>query len=301
MDANVFLSSLAQSVAAIAGILAAFAISRLIADQADFRAKKARTRSLLAESRLLADRVAHTSFGWYSFRHDLQMIDALERALADGATLDAEELFRRTPFSPFTPRESNFNQVLDLVSYWRGPLAANMLKSYNIKMESISTTAMADQKGQQLREERQVIDAVVSDARRHVHSCREHLADLRAQSQSSSAVIATIVTSVVLFYVGVIYPLSFMPMRTGEQISFSALTFTAFWPLARSLRGVMLAVPTVVITLAAAFAIFTTRYKLRYRASELDELAHFATWDAYSKFLVTWEENQAEFKPPVAA
>lgn len=55
----------------------------------------------------------------------------------------------------------------------------------------------------------------------------------------------------------------------------------------------MLALPTAVVTVVAAFSVYITLYKRRYSRAEMDELAYFTTWDAYSKFLVTWENNQA--------
>ncbi len=90
IDWNWFFSSLAQSVAALVGIFAAFIITKIISNQSEFQRKNSRLRELLSVSAKYRDALSYRSFDWYN-EHTLN--DALNE-LEDDHILESKSVSR---------------------------------------------------------------------------------------------------------------------------------------------------------------------------------------------------------------
>jgi regulator of sigma D len=77
VDWNWFFSSLAQSIAAIAGIVAAFAVTGLVSNQAEFKRQVARGEEHLARCRELVDKLSHRYFSWYNKRRLEEVLESV--------------------------------------------------------------------------------------------------------------------------------------------------------------------------------------------------------------------------------
>ena len=83
IDWNWFFSSLAQSVAALVGIFAAFIITKIINNQGEFQRKNARLKELLSLSAKYRDALSDRSFDWYNERRLEYALERLEDVAED--------------------------------------------------------------------------------------------------------------------------------------------------------------------------------------------------------------------------
>ncbi|MDP9176757.1 MAG: hypothetical protein M3O61_03665 [Gemmatimonadota bacterium] len=102
-DWNWFFSSLAQSVAALVGVTAAFLIARLVNSQSDFAHARARTEELLVGADRLRDAAKARYFDWY-------IEQALEVALST-----VKSIVRKIP--PDAPED--YYALYGFPSIWR--------------------------------------------------------------------------------------------------------------------------------------------------------------------------------------
>ena len=300
MDSNWFFSSVAQSVAAIVGVLAGFITSRMITTKADFSRKQARSRRLVAEAQFLVDRFDHASIGWYDMRANNLALSAVRNTLAEGHNFDSNEFYWRMLFSPFSSAADNLKEIQREIDHWNGPHAAKVRQSYVIqRRESGDEADRADHElRNQLNTERLRINELVIDARRHKRDCQEHLADIATQGESSPVTKFAIVTTLSLFFLGVIYPLSFLPVRDGIPVESLTLSGPAFWSLLFSLRGLILFAPSIIVLTAAVIALRVTN-RLRYSMAELESVERYTVASGYSKYLENFENNEAALNPHV--
>lgn len=300
MDSNWFFSSVAQSVAAIVGILAAFVTSRIITAQAEFSRKRARSGDLVAEAAFLANRFEHASIGWYDMRANNLALSAVRNTLAEGRRFDAKEFYWRMLFSPFSSAAENLEQIQLVIDQWNGAHAANVRQPYESeRRESGEETDQANRELRtQLNTERLRINELVIEARRHKRACHEHFADITTQAESSPVTKFAIVMTVLLFFFGVIYPLSFLPLRNGIAVESLTLSALAFWSLLFSLRGLILLIPSVIV-LTAAVAALRVNNRLRYSKAELERVEQYTVASGYSKYLESFENNEAALNPHV--
>ena len=97
-----------------------------------------------------------------------------------------------------------------------------------------------------------------------------------------------------LFFVGVIYPLSFMPIRLDTA---PALSIGAFVDIALSLKGALLIAVSCIFTGVLAM-FFTMNLRMKYQTEVIRKLIEFTSLGAYSKFFLVMESNQKEGARP---
>jgi len=92
---------------------------------------------------------------------------------------------------------------------------------------------------------------------------------------------------VILFFAGVIYPLSFLPVNNDYGIHIS---IDAFIPLLFSLRGALLAAVSIVFMIVVTM-FFRTNLRLRYCQSDVLDLETFTRLSKYSEYYGVMEDN----------
>jgi hypothetical protein len=108
--------------------------------------------------------------------------------------------------------------------------------------------------------------------------------------ESSALITASLVLILTLFFAGVIYPLSFMPLPTDWKPS---LSFGEIPSFLFSLRGALLVVISVLFsTMLAMFFILNIR--MRYPQALLEQLEQYKHLSKYSKYFANRAENVAQ-------
>lgn len=141
-----------------------------------------------------------------------------------------------------------------------------------------------------LAKEQEAIERVYLEAKHQIRVVSDVIASVQGNPESSPEITGALVLVTVLFYCGVIYPLSFLPMPENVQIH---LTLAAFWDILFSVQGAMLAAVTLVFsTLLIMF--FLLNQRLKYDQSQIAELHKYTSLSAYSSyFQVMWENEHA--------
>jgi hypothetical protein len=83
-------------------------------------------------------------------------------------------------------------------------------------MESLEGVRLENPVRRQMYEqEREAIRRLVVEINNHLHAVEEHLQAIQQNPEASRVVTVVLVTILLLFGVGVIYPLSFLPVHSG--------------------------------------------------------------------------------------
>lgn len=143
--------------------------------------------------------------------------------------------------------------------------------------------------GPQLDKEREEIDRLYTEARHHVRLVSDFHAIVSPNPESSPIITASLVLILTLFFAGVIYPLSFMPLPTNWQPAISLAEIPSF---IFSLRGALLVVVSLLFTTMLAM-FFVMNIRLKYSTDKLKRLENFKHLSAYSQYFANREANVA--------
>jgi hypothetical protein len=297
MDWNWFFSSMAQSVAAIVGLMGAFVFTKLISNETDYDRHRDHTRDLLRKSQFLVDRIESRYFRWYNERAANAELNRLRREMKDtDERRTPEEYYNEYHFSPYQKREEVLEAILPIIqprvknkpSTRSGHLDAPYLVARPPEMPDLTLFA-ASHDFDKVIEEREAIDAVRNEVNHHAQMVGDHLRVVRRNPESSPVVHWTLLAMLTLFYVGVIYPLSFLPLQSPLAqpiISFEAMEATIL-----SIRGFLLIVVSAVFSVLVIYFIRRNAH-LRHPQEDLDALTKHDAVEKYSTYFANYVENK---------
>ncbi len=291
VDWNWFFSSVAQSIAALVGIIAAFTITSIVSNQSEFTRKLARSRELLARGQELLDKLNARYFGWYNKRQLESALDSVEySAKSANGPSDPQSMYDRYTFPPFVPREEVLKKIAARVAWAKRPPEPPRQTPYGFALPEYAGTQdiMKANLQPQLAAERELIEAVIIEVRHHSRLVAQMLSDMKANPEDSPIVRLSLVGALLLFYLGVIYPLSFLPLRVG---SVPELSVSGVLPLIFSLRGAILLTPTVLFSVLC-LALLRVSASLRCSPAVIADLEAFSKPELYSPYLQIMIRNQ---------
>jgi hypothetical protein len=288
VDWNWFFSSVAQSVAALVGVLGAFLISRLLNNESSHSRNRARTRELLRESDNLTDLASSRYFSWYNKRTLEHGLEGVASELKGGQEpLSPDEYYQKFDFSAYVPKERAIREIEQVVQreleQRKKPPRNDILAGWaNVRNPAYTLAARQD-----LSEEREAIAQLVLRIKNHIREVREHLDTIRVQPERSGAIRMVLAAILLLFWVGVVFPLSYLPVHTGAT---PPLSLTHLFDSSLLARTLILVIAAAVFTsLVIALAILNER--LRHPATDLSALEDRLTPGSYSDFLGIRLEN----------
>lgn len=134
----------------------------------------------------------------------------------------------------------------------------------------------------QLDEELHSINSLVVDVRQHMRWAEMNFNEISGDPQFSAPATVFIVLTMVLFFGGVIYPLSFLPVDNAKPPSWSSLSWSLlnFLYALRSLKGAILAVSSMVFVVIMVYLSYVN-LSLRYDKEMLAQLHVDARPDGY--------------------
>jgi len=306
-DWNWFFSSVAQSAAAIVGIFGAFIITKILANQSAFAEKSRRIRELITLGERIVDASTRLPFVWYHKYDCADEIESLAKILENEPDQTPEALYEQLRFSPYIARDEATETI-------RRAKSNREYRLVEERKERARETAMARSAGlgaaflrqstallgpsfisqnlhlrPQLTKVRDEIDGLYTDAKHHAKVVGDFHALVTPQPESSTLITSSLILILTLFFVGVIYPLSFMPLPTDWKpaISFSEIPEFIF-----SIRGLLLILVSALFTAMLAI-FFAINIKLKYSERTLQDLAAYKTLAKYSQFFANREENAA--------
>ena len=306
-DWNWFFSSLSQSTAAIVGLIGAFIVSKVLTNQSAFAEKQRKAQDLISSAKQVREKAKLLSFAWYHRHTNADAIDRLQKMFEEDSTLDAESAYERLSLSPYISKASaigNLRNGLDdnrrRVEAERAAAQAEAERTRAIggfaamrpsmsSADFLTNASLLAHLQPQLNAERDRIDNVYTEARHHSLIVTDLHRLLIGNPESSNAISAALVMIALLFFAGVIYPLSFMPLPPLWTPRVSVLEIPRFL---FSFRGILLAFVSLVFV-AMLRMFFEMNRRLKYSPATVADLAAYESVGAYSEYFTNREENDA--------
>ncbi len=280
MEWNWFFSSLAQSVAAIVGLFGAFIISSVINNTAAYKRKCSKSRELIAASERLAEQLQCREFDWYNEIRMERALRSLRSFLKSQPNATADEVYDQLNFSRFLPRFEAIAQINEALEIERRENHKDFgyitLDKENLAIES-----------QSLGDESELINGLIVEAKHQTRLVSSHLGEIHGNPERSALVDVAIFFMALLFLVGVIGPLCFLPTPTD----FNDFAVPVIPPFKLSVRTFFL---LFVNALFFLFLFYLRRENdtLVYPHHEVQKLMSFTKIDNYSDYLRIMEENE---------
>lgn len=283
MDWNWFFSSVAQSLAALVGITAAFVITTVVANQAEFSQRSARAAELLETSRTLMDRLNSRYFDWYNKRELSSLLGSVKRRVADGSPRDPVSLYEQLNVPRYLPRDVVLKELEKELERMERPEPRSHLGFDPAILIPPVSSDLADK----VDEEGELIEQLVIETNSHARLVGQFVRAVENNPQDPPILRFAIVALLTLFFVGVVFPLFMLPVPTvipyGEAPAFPA---GISWSRLVSPKGLILCFSSFIFTgVCLSFYVVSTR--LRYPEGTVAELRQFADPAAYSSYLGT--------------
>ncbi|HGX9038125.1 TPA: hypothetical protein ACJIPK_000030 [Escherichia coli] len=289
MDWNVFFSTISQTSGAIVGIFSAFLITKIISNQSDFSRMKERVSFLINKSKALSLEANSRYFDWYNRRTRERELDKLKGMFDESDEfLSAEEYYERLDFSPFELRD-------DVLVYIRNAIEARKEEEKRkIGYYGIMPTLRMPVSilSNDVQEEFELIDALKVRILANINDIIYVHDEIVKEKYGKNLITISIVASSLLFMLGVIYPLSFIPKAIGEDIN---ITFMAFFDVLFSIKGFFLSLLAIVF-LSLMLAFLYINITLRFESEVISELEFYMNISAYSEYFGNEYKNSVHLK-----
>ena len=142
----------------------------------------------------------------------------------------------------------------------------------------------------ELNRERELIDATLSDVKHHIRIAQNMMNEISGDPECSGLITKMLVFVSLLFFLGVIYPLSFLPASMGEEIS---LYFDYYIIISHivSIKGIFLILLSIVFS-SILITFFLLNINLKYSNELVSELMECKKLSSYSEYFAIMEENE---------
>ena len=287
MDWNWFFSSVAQSAAAIVAIFGGFIITKIINNQTEFQRKCREVKECI---RLCVRLVSQGKITGFSFVADLSkrhgLISIERRIFNDSPIKNASDYYRTTEFSAYVDRQEIIDAINGLIANFRQNPTTPLMRS-GIFSDSVAREAFHVRK----RDTEDSINQFIIDTNSQSLLARSLASEIKGNPYSSTLVTTAIIGIVIMFFVGVIYPLSFMPMPLNSN---PTLSLSAFWDILFSIRGMILAVVSAIFILIMLTFMMINR-RLKFNPQDTKDLEFYSNPESFSEYLSRARANE-EFR-----
>lgn len=298
MDWNWFFSALAQSAAAIVGIFAAFIVTKIINNQMSFTKKSNQLRAIPTDCERFAAQLGARYVEWYNEQTWAQTYQNIKKFVPENKSADLHTVVKQAVVSPYEEptkivktirllrdNQGTIEDKVDAVLTSSRPMLEISPKDHFF--ESQDNLDRQNKRLIEIQNERDEIDKVVLEIDHQCKQVRMFLLQIENNPERSGIVNALLLSLVLLFYAGVIYPLSFLPVPTEGGIE---LSISAFWDVLFSMKGVILAIVSVIFNAIILVFIFLNS-RLKYDEEQIEELRRLTEPQNYSKFLKNRHDN----------
>jgi hypothetical protein len=287
MDWNWFFSSTAQSVAALVGVLGAFLVARLLADQSLFASDQARTQELARSGERLADAASRRYIAWYCERELDKALGRLKRKLEEADELQsAEEYYDAAGIPRFVPRAHALRKIEGALDNERERRGQPPSRSWLPDIGLLKDPALIAADRQELDTEREAIERLALEVKDNISAVEQHREHIGRQPQQTRIMSVLILALLLLFWVGVILPLTVLPVTTSDVTIPTSDGVVA-------LKWAVLALAGVVFT-GLLLTLRSLGMKLRHSDEELALLDSWTDPARYSPFFAECIENGYE-------
>lgn len=329
-DWNWFFSTLSQSTAAIVGIIGAFIIAKIFANQASFSEKSNRMKTLVVESQKILDKIDTIDFDWYNRETNSAAYSSVARKIAKFESEDSSEftdemlleIYDEASFSRLSERGLILDKLREEVNnvcqqnlerrlrkeaadrareesssgQLTGLAKINALMRANTSLFDIDTRkTVLDVPGLStpwipLQKEWDLITMCHLEAKHHARVVSDFLESVKGNPESPPQITWSLLLVGLIFLAGVIYPLTFMPAVSLPAFSFS---WTELGNAFLSVKGALLSL--LAASFSFVFLMFThTNISMKYAVEQIGELERLADVNNYSVYFKYLAQSSAE-------
>ncbi len=292
MDWNWFFSSLSQSSASIVGIFGAFIITKILSNNSNFDKNNLISKELIALSDKIVDDANDRYFKWYNKHTNESAFSDAKKYIQKGI-YNPDEIYGECKFSVYSPKSKIIEHINLLIDKHKEKVAAELQRNKDrpAGITAIPRPSFLDAMPVVpvigLEVEQEAIDSVVRNARHQIRTISNHLNNIKNNPEYSEQISYTLGLIVLLFFSGVIYPLSFMPLRPNSTIH---LSLEAFWNLLFTIRGLLLGI--VSFTFISIISMFyRMNLKMKYDSEIVSKLEIYTKLSSYSHYFDILENN----------
>lgn len=292
MDWNVFFSTVSQTSGAIVGIFAAFLITKIVSNQSTFEQNMEKLHKQLSLSKKLQSETEIRRFDWYNRRRLSRLLEDIDKNIFEsGVFKEPEQYLELYSWSKYQSKKDILIAIKDHLETFK----EKMEREHSPFMSSIAQIQSASLHAHTMdliKMENAELESIKELYVRVSHQCDENytLANgLKLNSESSSLVSLSIIAVVLLFFLGVIYPLSFLPVSTESELT---LSLSAFWDILLSLKGAILGLISLVFT-GLMITFYFVNHRMKYQSDTLELLMKYSKPESYSVYYSNYVVNSA--------
>lgn len=285
MDWNWFFSSMAQSAAAIVAVFSAFIITKIMNNQAQFEGNKRRIKTSLHESMKFKELAKYRRIGWYCQYLDNKETKKL-REKHDNREISCspEEYYFNSNFPIFVKRDG----VIEKIAWvFKLPITAKAQNSIESAFINIKPARELSE-DQLITEEQNKIYGLIADIKHHVTTLNDFIDELSSNHESSPIIKWSIIASMSLFAIGVIYPLGFLPLSQNATMDLSVAYISES---VLSIRGALLSIFALIFASINLYFL-SINSGMVYDKPAIDELKAHSNFEGYSVYFENMEDNE---------
>jgi len=143
---------------------------------------------------------------------------------------------------------------------------------------------------QQVLEEGDTIEQLAIKIKHQCRHINNFITENLNNPESSPLISYSLILSSALFFVGVIYPLSFLPQKVDTEV---VLSMSAFWDILFSIKGLILvSISLIFCTIMMVF--FYINFNMKFDKTKISTLGQYSTISGYSIYFSNMEKNIKE-------
>lgn len=282
MDWNWFFSALAQSTAAIVGIFSAFIITKIINNQSQFMNYKGKVKQLESISKKLIDDIEIRKFDDLN-KFKLHCVEKEVKRILHKEDVAKEPVYYYEKTN--IPQYEKKIKVLENIKVWINWYNQRKEKGYRTSV--LGNSYPTDEIKYRFEAEEEKINKIISETNEHIRDILETTNHLENNPESSNIITISIVSVLLLFFIGVIYPLSFLPLENPSSLDIS---IKHVLPTVFSFRGLLLlGISLIFCGIKTVFLI--TNLSLKYSSEDVKRLTKFSKLSNYSPYFKIAEQN----------
>jgi hypothetical protein len=299
MDWNIFFSTVSQTAGAIVGIFSAFLITKIVSNQTTYGQKIDELSEYLSVSKKLSNEARIRYFKWYHKRTSEDQLDELLDDYDESKKLkSADDYYEQLNFSPYQAKEESLqliNQQIEKIEIAeieaeekrKSQLEKNG-SSFFLVNQPLFNVPKVSAFVSGVTEERECIDDLFVRVQHQCNLNKGLFSSLKGDGESSKLISISIISVLLLFFIGVIYPLSFLPLEVGKEIT---LSVGAFWDILFSLKGAMLTLISLIFS-GLMIVFYVANRRLKYKKVMLKTLSDYINSSNYSEYFQNYNNNQ---------
>jgi len=293
MDWNVFFSTISQTSGAIVGIFAAFLITKIIAIQTEHSKVKEKINIFLSKSKTLVLESDIRNFEEYNkcfAKEECKKIAEIYEKTK--IILSDEEYYEKLKFSPYQSKDESMSYIrMALVelqknideekerynSYNRGlGFDSRILEIQNKVMNSFTPINVTNF----LKEENELIKSLKVKVITNIHESELIVNEMASERNGRFLVTISIIAVLLLFYMGVVYPLTFLPLNVNQEVN---LSLAILLDSILSIKGFFLGLISFVFS-GLMLVFLYINISLRHDEGTVGMLMYYSKMKSYTNF-----------------